>query len=50
MFLDMAMLVESQGEMIDNIEHNTVNAVEFTCRAKEDVIIAVKYQSAARKV
>ncbi|RDD40041.1 Syntaxin [Trichoplax sp. H2] len=49
MFLDMAMLVESQGEMIDNIEHNTVNAVDFICSAKEDVKKAVKYQSAARK-
>ncbi|KAI4822787.1 hypothetical protein KUCAC02_008315 [Chaenocephalus aceratus] len=40
MFVDMAMLVESQGEMIDRIEYN---------RAVSDTKKAVKYQSQARK-
>ncbi|TUX87182.1 Syntaxin-1B [Bagarius yarrelli] len=42
MFVDMAMLVESQGEMIDRIEYNVERAVSDTKKA-------VKYQSQARK-
>lgn len=34
MFVDMAMLVETQGEMIDNIEKNVNNAVEYVGQAK----------------
>uniref|UniRef100_A0A672JM63 Syntaxin-2-like n=1 Tax=Salarias fasciatus TaxID=181472 RepID=A0A672JM63_SALFA len=36
MFMDMAMLVETQGEMVDNIEKNVSNAAEYICRAKEE--------------
>lgn len=49
MFMDMAMLVESQGEMIDRIEFNVESAVEYVDRAKADTKKAVKYQSKARK-
>ncbi|VDO10479.1 unnamed protein product [Rodentolepis nana] len=50
MFMDMAMLVESQGEMIDRIEFNVDQAVDYIETAKADTKKAVKYQSAARKV
>lgn len=49
MFLDMAMLVESQGEMIDRIEYNVEQAVDFVQSAKTDTKKAVKYQSKARR-
>ncbi|TPP63990.1 Syntaxin [Fasciola gigantica] len=49
MFMDMAMLVESQGEMIDRIEYNVEQAVYYIESAKADTKKAVKYQSSARK-
>ncbi|XP_064612130.1 syntaxin [Liolophura sinensis] len=49
MFLDMAMLVESQGEMIDRIEYNVEQAVDYIETAKMDTKKAVKYQSKARR-
>ncbi|KAH8854277.1 Syntaxin [Schistosoma japonicum] len=49
MFMDMAMLVESQGEMIDRIEYNVEQAVDYIESAKADTKKAVKYQSSARK-
>ncbi|KAI4889707.1 hypothetical protein NFI96_019407, partial [Prochilodus magdalenae] len=48
MFLDMAMLVESQGEMIDRIEYNVEHSVDYVERAVSDTKKAVKYQSQAR--
>nr|1L4A_B Chain B, S-SYNTAXIN [Doryteuthis pealeii] len=48
MFMDMAMLVESQGEMIDRIEYNVEAAVDYIETAKVDTKKAVKYQSKAR--
>ncbi|XP_048838422.1 syntaxin-1A-like isoform X4 [Brienomyrus brachyistius] len=49
MFVDMAMLVESQGELVDNIEKNVLSAEEYVEKAKEDTKKAVKYQSKARR-
>ncbi|KAK1151940.1 syntaxin-1B [Acipenser oxyrinchus oxyrinchus] len=49
MFVDMAMLVESQGEMIDRIEYNVDHSVDFVERAVSDTKKAVKYQSKARR-
>jgi len=49
MFMDMAMLVESQGEMIDRIEYNVEHAVEYIEAAKQDTKKAVQYQSKARR-
>ncbi|KAL3857987.1 hypothetical protein ACJMK2_012606 [Sinanodonta woodiana] len=49
MFMDMAMLVESQGEMIDRIEFNVEQAVDYVETAKMDTKKAVKYQSKARR-
>ncbi|KAK3792353.1 hypothetical protein RRG08_045898 [Elysia crispata] len=49
MFMDMAMLVESQGEMIDRIEYNVSKATEYIGEAVNDTKKAVKYQSKARR-
>ncbi|XP_069789664.1 syntaxin-2-like isoform X1 [Narcine bancroftii] len=49
MFVDMAMLVEQQGEMVNNIETNVVNATEYVERAKEETKKAMRYQSKARR-
>ncbi|XP_023930834.1 syntaxin [Lingula anatina] len=49
MFMDMAMLVEQQGEMIDRIEYNVDQSVDYIETAKQDTKKAVKYQSKARR-
>ncbi|XP_029427124.1 syntaxin-2 isoform X2 [Rhinatrema bivittatum] len=49
MFMDMAMLVETQGEMINNIEKNVTNAADYVEHAKEETKKAVRYQSKARR-
>lgn len=49
MFMDMAMFVETQGEMVNNIERNVVNAVDYVEQAKEETKKAIKYQSKARR-
>ncbi|XP_037391885.1 syntaxin-2 isoform X2 [Pygocentrus nattereri] len=49
MFMDMAMLVETQGEMIDNIEKNVSNAVEYVAKANEECKKAVSYQKRAHR-
>ncbi|OCT70313.1 hypothetical protein XELAEV_18037237mg [Xenopus laevis] len=49
MFMDIAMLVENQGESLDNIELNVMNSVEHVEKAREETTKAVKYQNKARK-
>ncbi|XP_048369811.1 syntaxin-2 [Sphaerodactylus townsendi] len=49
MFMDMAMLVEVQGEMVNSIEKNVLNAADYVEHAKEETKKAVKYQSKARR-
>uniref|UniRef100_A0A8C2A7Q3 Syntaxin-3 n=1 Tax=Cyprinus carpio TaxID=7962 RepID=A0A8C2A7Q3_CYPCA len=49
MFVDIAMLVESQGNMVDNIEVNVGKAVDHVEAAKAETKKAVRYQSKARK-
>ncbi|XP_053091578.1 syntaxin 3b isoform X3 [Pangasianodon hypophthalmus] len=49
MFLDIAMLVESQGDIIDNIEANVSKTVDHVAVAKIETKKAVRYQSKARK-
>ena len=39
-----------QGEMIDRIEYNVEQAVDYVETAKQDTKKAVKYQSKARRV
>merc|ERR1740123_1410463 len=47
--MDMAMLVESQGEMIDRIEDHVEHAVDYVQTATQDTKKALKYQSKARR-
>ncbi|KAA0709266.1 Syntaxin-3 [Triplophysa tibetana] len=49
MFVDIAMLVESQGGMIDRIECNMDQSVGFVERAVADTKKAAKYQQEARR-
>ncbi|XP_023230049.1 syntaxin-1A-like isoform X3 [Centruroides vittatus] len=49
MFMDMAMLVESQGEMIDRIEYHCEHARDYVESAKQDTKKALVYQSKARR-
>ncbi|XP_031760935.1 syntaxin-3 isoform X2 [Xenopus tropicalis] len=49
MFMDIAMLVENQGESLDNIELNVMKSVEHVEKAREETTKAVKYQNKARK-
>ncbi|KAF5927394.1 hypothetical protein HPG69_018994 [Diceros bicornis minor] len=49
MFMDIAMLVENQGEMLDNIELNVMHTVDHVEKAREETKRAVKYQGQARK-
>ncbi|XP_022539219.1 syntaxin 3b isoform X2 [Astyanax mexicanus] len=49
MFVDIAMLVESQGDIINNIEVNVSKAVDHVEVAKAETKKAVRYQSKARK-
>ncbi|XP_041504226.1 syntaxin-2 isoform X1 [Microtus oregoni] len=50
MFMDMAMFVETQGEMVNNIERNVMNAADYVEHAKEETKKAIKYQSKARRL
>ncbi|XP_060032236.1 syntaxin-3 isoform X4 [Erinaceus europaeus] len=49
MFMDIAMLVENQGEMLDNIELNVMHTVDHVEKARDETKRAVKYQGQARK-
>ena len=50
LFVDLAILVEQQGEMIDQIEFNVVQAKTYTKEAVVEIAEASKYQKKARKV
>ncbi|XP_007435564.1 syntaxin-3 [Python bivittatus] len=50
MFVDIAMLVENQGEIVDNIELNMMHTVDHIEKAREETKKALKYKSRARKV
>ncbi|XP_017760360.1 PREDICTED: syntaxin isoform X4 [Eufriesea mexicana] len=49
MFMDMAMLVESQGELVDRIEYNVDQTGDHVGQARGELIKAEEYQSKARK-
>ncbi|XP_028309760.1 syntaxin-3 [Gouania willdenowi] len=49
MFVDIAMLVENQGGMIDRIESNMDQSVGFVERAVADTKKAAKFQQEARR-
>lgn len=50
LFLDLALLVDQQGEMIDNIEMNIKDARNFVEKGEKDIEKAKEYQDSARKV
>lgn len=49
MFMDMAMLVENQGELIDRIEHHVESSRDAVESAGGQIEVAGKYQKKARK-
>jgi len=49
LFVDMAVLVESQGELLDQIEYTVAQSVNYTGKAVEELRSATKYQKKVRK-
>mmetsp|Transcript_27158 Transcript_27158/g.79308 ORF Transcript_27158/g.79308 Transcript_27158/m.79308 type:complete len:180 (-) Transcript_27158:305-844(-) len=49
LFLDMSVLVETQGELLDQIEYTVAQSVDYTGRAVEELRSAAKYQKRARQ-
>lgn len=50
LFVDMALLVETQGELIDQIEYNVNQSVAYTGEAVKQLQQAVQLQRKSRKV
>ncbi|XP_055830449.1 syntaxin-related protein KNOLLE [Solanum dulcamara] len=48
-FLDMAVMVEAQGEKMDDIEHHVVNAAQYVNDGAKNLKTAKKYQKNSRK-
>ncbi|XP_035217354.1 syntaxin-like isoform X1 [Stegodyphus dumicola] len=49
MFLDMAIIVESQGELVDRVEYNVRNTTDYIAKGLSDINTAITYQKKARK-
>lgn len=49
-FLDMAVLVEAQGEMLDNIENQVARAVDYVESGTTALVDAKKSQKSSRKM
>lgn len=49
MFMDMQVLVETQGELLNNVEYNIEETKEATAAAHEELVIAHDYQKSAGK-
>jgi len=49
LFLDMSVLVEAQGELLDQIEYTVSQSVNYTGKAVEELRTANKYQKRVRK-
>lgn len=49
MFLDFSLLVESQGELIDQIEYQVKNANDYVAQGNKDLQVAIVYQREIRK-
>jgi len=49
LFVDMAVLVESQGELLNQIEFNVNQSVAYTAEGVKELASAVKYQKKSRK-
>uniref|UniRef100_A0AAR5P7G8 t-SNARE coiled-coil homology domain-containing protein n=1 Tax=Dendroctonus ponderosae TaxID=77166 RepID=A0AAR5P7G8_DENPD len=50
MFMDMAMLVENQGELVDRIEYQVETTQNHVAEGHQQLKTAQEYQSKARKV
>ncbi|XP_034460264.1 syntaxin-1A isoform X1 [Hippoglossus hippoglossus] len=50
MFMDMAMLVESQGELVNNIEQSVLGAQEYVEQAKDRIPKCKKLKKTSRRV
>ncbi|XP_042486308.1 syntaxin-related protein KNOLLE [Macadamia integrifolia] len=48
-FLDMAVMVEAQGEQMDDIEHHVMNASHYVKDGTQNLRTAKKYQRSSRK-
>ncbi|XAR57364.1 hypothetical protein NMG60_11025484 [Bertholletia excelsa] len=48
-FLDMAVMVEAQGEQLDDIEHHVMNAAHYVADGTKNLKTAKKYQRSSRK-
>lgn len=48
-FRDLAMLIEEQGDTIDNIENQVETAAEYTKRAQKEIASAHRYKQSSRK-
>lgn len=48
-FLDMAVMVEAQGEKMDDIEHHVVNAAQYVNDGAKNLKTAKKYQKSSRR-
>jgi len=49
LFVDMAILVDVQGEMLNQIEYNVSKSVAYTKQGVEELRGAIKYQKKSRK-
>ena len=50
MFIDMATLIEQQGDKIDRIENHVASSLAYVEKGREETIKAQLYQNKARKV
>ncbi|KAI3965102.1 hypothetical protein MKX01_014033 [Papaver californicum] len=48
-FLDMAVMVEAQGDQIDNIEHHVTNAAQYVKDGSKNLHSAKAYQRSSRR-
>ncbi|KAK3043457.1 hypothetical protein RJ639_002036 [Escallonia herrerae] len=48
-FLDMAVMVEAQGEQMDDIEHHVMNAAQYISDGSKNLKTAKGYQKSSRK-
>lgn len=48
-FLDMAVMVEAQGEKMDDIEHHVMNAAHYVNDGTKNLKTAKVYQKSSRK-
>ncbi|CAA2991266.1 syntaxin-related KNOLLE [Olea europaea subsp. europaea] len=50
MFLDMAVMVEAQGEQMDDIKHYVTNAFEYVSDGTKSLKIAKEHKRSSRRL